>query len=73
MTQFLIVLRVFALFAFAFAPSMAFLVFIAILTQSTWWFAFLGLPALLVNGLLVLFQPGRGLMREQIRSIKGAR
>ena len=73
MTQFLIVLRVFALFAFAFAPSMVFLVFIAFLTKSTWWFAFLGLPTLIVNGFLVLLQPGRGMMREQIRSIKGVR
>ncbi len=71
--QFLIVLRVFALFAFAFLPSMAFLIFIAFLTQSSWWFAFLGLPALVINGLLVLLQPGRGLFEAGIRAIKSSR
>ncbi len=72
-THFLIALRVFALFAFAFSPAMAFLVFVALLTHSTWWFVFLGLPTLIVNALLVWLQPGRSLFDARIRAIKGSR
>jgi hypothetical protein len=64
-------LRVFALFAFAFSPSMLFLVFIAYLTGSTWWFVFLGLPTLIVNGLIILLRPGRTLFESQLRTITG--
>jgi hypothetical protein len=68
----LVVIQVFAFMAFLFVPSIAFLMFIAFLTKSTWWFVFLGLPALVVNGVLTLVEPGRSLIRGRLRKISGA-
>ncbi len=67
----LIVIQVFAFIAFLFVPSIAFLIFVAFLTKSTWWFVFLGLPALIANGMFTLIKPFRGLIGDRLRVISG--
>jgi len=62
-------LRIFALFAFAFSPSMLLLVGVGWYTQSAWWFGFIGIPTLLGNAVLVLMQPWRGFFEGELRRI----
>jgi hypothetical protein len=69
----LIPLRVFALFLFAFSPSMILLVAVAFLTKSTWWFSFVGVPALFGNGVLILMNPWRSFIGAHLRTIAARR
>lgn len=68
-TAILRTLRIFALFAFAFSPSMLLLVGVGWYTQSVWWFGFLGIPVLLGNGILVMMRPWRGFLENELRRI----
>jgi hypothetical protein len=66
-------LRVFALFLFVFSPSMLLLVAVGVLTQNTWWFVFLGLPALIANGLVLFVRPIGPLIAAHLRTLADRR
>ncbi len=69
LTRIFMTLRIFALFAFAFSPSMLLLVVVGLYTRSAWWFGFIGLPVLFGNGILVFIRPWRTLIEMELRRI----
>jgi hypothetical protein len=62
----LTVVRVFAFILFLFIPSIAVLSFAGFVLHSTYWFKVLGLPTLLVNGLILFVQPFKSLVALQL-------
>ncbi len=70
-TRLLMTVRIFALFAFAFSPSMLVLAAVGWFTQSAWWFGFVGLPMLFGNGVLVFVRPWRTLFEMELGRITG--
>lgn len=70
-TRFMMTVRTFALFAFAFSPSMLVMAGIGWYTQSAWWFGFVGLPMLFGNGVLLFIRPWRTLMGMELDRIAG--
>jgi hypothetical protein len=59
---FLTVLRVFAFILFLFTPSIGVMLFAGFVLKSAFWFAALGLPALVLNGLALFVEPARSLI-----------
>lgn len=59
MKTFLIAGRALLILILLFLPSIGVLLVAGFLTGSTWWFGFLGLPALLANGTALLVKPVR--------------
>jgi hypothetical protein len=62
----LIVLRVFAFVLFLFVPAISAMLFAGFVLNSTYWFKWLGLSALLVNGLILFVQPIKSLIGLQL-------
>jgi hypothetical protein len=65
----IIVLRIFAFMLFLFIPSIALMMFAAFILKSTTWFQLLGLPALLINGVIVIARPSREKIGQKLRAI----
>jgi hypothetical protein len=62
----LIVLRVFAFVMFLFLPAISAMLFAGFVLNSTYWFKWLGLSALLINGLLLFVPPFKSLISLQL-------
>lgn len=61
-----IVLRVFAFVLFLFLPSILVMLFAGFVLGSTYWFKVLGLPTLVLNGLILFVQPIKSLIGLQL-------
>jgi hypothetical protein len=64
-----VVLRIFAFMLFVFTPSIAVMMFAAFVLKDTTYFQLLSLPALLINGLVVLAKPIKEKISIKIKSI----
>lgn len=73
MKTFLIVTRVFALVALLFVPAIAVLLLVAFVSGQTWWFAFIGLPALFANAAIVFAKPQRDRIWRWVNAIAGTK
>lgn len=71
MKNLLIAAKVLAFVNFLFVPSIAVIVFVAFLANSTWWFAFIGVPVLFGNLILLLIGPVRRFVWERLDMIAG--
>jgi hypothetical protein len=69
--QLLIAAKVFAFVNLLFVPSIALIVFVALLGLETWWFAFIGVPALFANLIFLLVKPVRDLVWLKLGMIAG--
>jgi len=69
--NFLIAAQVLAFVNFLFAPSIAVIIFVAYLTGSTWWFAFIGIPTLFGNLIFLMIAPVRKIVWERLDIISG--
>jgi len=69
--QLLIAAKVFAFVNLLFVPSIAVMIFVAILVGETWWFAFIGVPALFGNLIFLLIKPVRELVWLKLGMISG--
>jgi uncharacterized membrane protein YecN with MAPEG domain len=67
----LIAAKVFAFVNLLFVPSIALIVFVAFLGAETWWFAFIGVPALFGNLIFLLIKPVRELVWMKLGMISG--
>ena len=67
----LAVFRIFALMLFIFTPAFSVMLFAAFVLKSDWWFQALGLPALIVNGIVVYAKPVRAIIGRNLKSIAG--
>lgn len=67
----LIATRVFALVTLLFVPAFAVLLIVAFVSGQTWWFAFIGLPALFVNAVVVFAKPQRDRVWRRVNAIAG--
>jgi hypothetical protein len=64
-----IVLRIFAFMLFVFLPAIGVTMFAAFILKSTWYFQWLGLPALFLNAVIVFAPPVRGMVGRQLGAI----
>ena len=71
MKNLLIAAKVFAFVNLLFVPSIALIVFVALLKVDDWWFAFIGVPALFGNLVFLLVKPVRRLVWHQLDTIAG--
>lgn len=71
MKSILIATRVFALVTLLFVPAIAVLLLVAFVSGETWWFAFIGLPALLANAVFVFAKPQRDRVWRWVNAIAG--
>ncbi len=71
MKQLLIAAKVFAFVNLLFVPSISLLIFVAFLGAETWWFAFIGIPALFANLIFLLIKPVRELVWLKLGMISG--
>ena len=62
MKHVLIAAKVFAFVNLLFLPAISLMVFVAFLGAETWWFAFIGIPALFANLVILLIKPVRKLV-----------
>jgi hypothetical protein len=69
--QLLIAAKVFAFVNLLFVPSISLLMFVAFLGAETWWFAFIGIPALFANLIFLLIKPVRELVWLKLGMISG--
>ena len=69
MITYMKVLRIFAFMLFIFTPSIAVMLFAAFVLKDTWYFQMLGLPALIVNGLVTFVKPVRGMIGRKLNGI----
>ncbi len=58
----LTVIRLFLFVLFLFVPSIGVMLFAGFVLKSSFWFAALGLPALVLNGLAMFVQPAKSLI-----------
>lgn len=61
--------RVFAFLMFLFLPAIAVLLATAYLTDGSYWFVLLGLPALVANGLFLMVKPNRARIGAQLQAM----
>lgn len=73
MKTILIATRVFALLTLLFVPAFAVLLVVAFFTGQASWFAFFGLPALLVNAFIVIAKPQRDRVWQWVNTIAGTK
>lgn len=73
MKTLLIATRVFALVTLLFVPAIATLLLVAFVSGQTWWFAFIGLPALFVNAVIVFAKPQRDRIWRWVNAIAGTK
>lgn len=73
MKSLLIATRIFALLNLMFVPAIAVLLLVAFVSGETWWFAFLGLPALFVNAVIVFAKPQRDRVWRWANAIAGTK
>jgi hypothetical protein len=66
MMKILTVARVFAFVLFLFVPAISVMLFAGFVLHSTYWFKWLGLPVLLVNGAILFVQPIKSLIGLQL-------
>ena len=71
MNQLLIAAKVFSFVNLLFLPAIALMVFVAFLGAETWWFAFIGIPALFANLIILLIKPVRTLVWLKLDRISG--
>jgi hypothetical protein len=69
--QLLIAAKVFAFVNLLFLPAIALMVFVAFLGAETWWFAFIGIPALFANLIFLLIKPVRAWVWLKLDMISG--
>lgn len=67
----LTVVRVFAFVLFLFIPSISVMLFAGFVLKSSYWFTALGLPTLLVNGIICFVQPLKSLIGLQLTKMSG--
>ncbi len=73
MKTILIATRVFALLTLLFVPAFTVLLLVAFVSGQTWWFAVIGLPALLANAIIVLAKPQRDRVWRWVNAIAGTK
>ncbi len=73
MKSLLIATRVFALVTLLFVPAIAVLLVVAFVSGHPWWFAFIGLPALFTNAIVVFAKPQRDRVWRWVNAIAGTR
>jgi hypothetical protein len=71
--NFLIATRVFALVTLLFVPAITVLLLVAFVSGQTLWFAFIGLPALLANAVIVFAKPQRDRVWHWVNAIAGTK
>lgn len=71
MKNLLIAAKVLAFVNFLFVPSIALIIFVAYLAGDTWWFAFIGIPALFGNLIFLLINPMRSFVWERLDMMSG--
>jgi hypothetical protein len=71
LTTLLIATRVFALVTMLFVPAIAVLLLVAFISGETWWFAFIGLPALFANAAVVFAKRQRDWVWRKVNAIAG--
>jgi hypothetical protein len=67
----IIAAKIFAFLNLLFVPAIAVLLLVAFVSGETWWFAFLGLPALFVNAVVVFARPQRQRIWRKVNRIAG--
>lgn len=72
MKNLIIAAKVFAFLNLLFVPSITILLLVAFTVGERWWFSFIGLPALFGNLVLLLMNPFRGLIWQQLDRISGS-
>ena len=72
MKNLFIATRVFALVTLLFVPAIAILLLVAFVSGETWWFAFIGLPALSANAVVVFAKRQRDWVWRKVKEIAGA-
>ncbi len=65
----LTVVRVFAFVLFLFLPSIAVMLFAGFILKTSFWFTVLGLPVLVVNGVVLFIQPVKSLIGLHLMKI----
>ena len=69
----LTVVQVFLFALFLFIPSIGVMLFAGFVLKSSFWFAVLGLPALIINSLAMFVQPAKSLIALKLIKMGGSK